>query len=1289
LGAAFLAAFAGKKATMKRALYSASLLILALACRREGFANAFQISNRTQAVGGPSALADIGDFVLENDQIRVAILQGKNSLGPGVFGGSLVDADLRRPEPEFRGGAGLDQWGELFPTANLIIPRPLDVPAEQRFNVSVLSSGQAAGCAFYPPNDVPCAIIRVEGRGDNFMASLSPLATLLGRFAFRNDYVLRPGARHVEIITTIDRLGQDFGDGEVGSQELAPLPLQTPNPDFKDLLAIMIGAEDANPAHADLNSGVATGDFVIFGKRTSIFSDGVGFDEDTDLTDVLLTKGNPVSEPFEFPYLVAAGDRVSYGYASLGGDDGLGGKLFIPLFTSAVTVAFSHGLSCLLSPADDGFCDGVRFVSWRRAFIVGEGDVGSILGEMYKIQGRSPGAVFGQVIDQNTGAPISGAQIFAFEDPLTDPVRAASDACRPVAQAKEAKRAVSFSDLLACTKINRASPTDLGVESEMKSDLGADPVRDGRYRGPLLPGSYFLVAWTKHRLPSAALPIDIPGAVNVEANFSLAPEGRLVYEVHDERGALSPAKITAVGEACTLAEDPERCDPVTLRYGPKRLVFGDSLTGDNISEIERTISGRGQIALEPGKYRVLVSRGIEYSIDEFSLDIPADGRPVQIFPVVQRVVDSSGFISGDFHIHGVNSFDSGLDDLTRVASYVVEGVELMSSSDHDYVTDFAPAARALGVEDILKTQVGLESTTLELGHYIGFPLLVDNLKPSGGAFDWTGLPPGDIIGSIRQLGALAPDEARLAECQANGDDGCADAVVMVPHPRDGFFGYFDQYGVDPITLGVDPGFFQVINPLQKAENFTDRFDAIELLNGKRYDFLRRPTVREVAEFSEAVDAILADNDLSRAEKHAAQDVLSREFVPRVITRTANEQTALDFARDARRECVDDAECGLNRICDPHQTTCLNRVACTPGGASVCAANQVCDPVLGACVLECNSDADCRPDETCNLDGTCAASTCDAAGIAQGSGDRPCPEQDGVIEDWFRFLNFGVIKTGMASSDSHDLAGIEAGLPRTFICSDAESASAINGEEIAAALRAGCAFATTGPFVNFTINGERLGSLVKGGSPVSLRIRAQTPGWFDLERVEVYRNGELLRDFSIVAPNDNTVAFEETFEDNPPRDAWYVVIVLGTGAQEASPDGSRGPRNLSPVYTSVTTPNIAIGEALSAALADVTVAGLRLGDVLGDPPPFPQVAPIFPYAVTNPIYVDQNQNGAFDPPGQGAAFLLRGALSGLLRFPMSALHKHAPTIPDDFALDLRRLRLEHNWLDVASHHGRFK
>ena len=48
------------------------------------------IENRAELVGGPVAMADIGDFLLENDQVRVAILRAIDSPGPGVFGGGAA-----------------------------------------------------------------------------------------------------------------------------------------------------------------------------------------------------------------------------------------------------------------------------------------------------------------------------------------------------------------------------------------------------------------------------------------------------------------------------------------------------------------------------------------------------------------------------------------------------------------------------------------------------------------------------------------------------------------------------------------------------------------------------------------------------------------------------------------------------------------------------------------------------------------------------------------------------------------------------------------------------------------------------------------------------------------------------------------------------------------------------------------------------------------------------------------------------------------------------------------------
>jgi len=93
------------------------------ACRDSApFSRAYPITHRAQIVGGPAAIADLGDLILENDRIRVSIARRGDSVGPGVFGGSIMDADVRRPEAAYRAGRGQDQLSEIFTIGNLSTP---------------------------------------------------------------------------------------------------------------------------------------------------------------------------------------------------------------------------------------------------------------------------------------------------------------------------------------------------------------------------------------------------------------------------------------------------------------------------------------------------------------------------------------------------------------------------------------------------------------------------------------------------------------------------------------------------------------------------------------------------------------------------------------------------------------------------------------------------------------------------------------------------------------------------------------------------------------------------------------------------------------------------------------------------------------------------------------------------------------------------------------------------------------------------------------------------------------
>ena len=126
----------------------------ALGCDETPKSSARRVATRVDLVGGPSALGELGDFVLENNKIRIVIQDKGFSRGFGVYGGSLIDADRARviPEGNTSGGRGQDQFGELFPAALLqaLVPD----------KVEVLNDG----------SDGQEARIKVSGYGGDFLS---------------------------------------------------------------------------------------------------------------------------------------------------------------------------------------------------------------------------------------------------------------------------------------------------------------------------------------------------------------------------------------------------------------------------------------------------------------------------------------------------------------------------------------------------------------------------------------------------------------------------------------------------------------------------------------------------------------------------------------------------------------------------------------------------------------------------------------------------------------------------------------------------------------------------------------------------------------------------------------------------------------------------------------------------------------------------------------------------------------------------------------------------------------
>ncbi len=1273
--------------------------LLTTGCNDGGsFSRAYRISNRAQTIGGTSALADLGDYVLENDEIRLAFPEAGNSVGPGVFGGSLIDADLQRTDAGHRLGRGLDQFSELFPIGNLAIPAVCkhDNKKVDGFcsfpgkaldpRVRVLCDGSKPCLTCYGKDDclqkdaqidlskqlnkdyaspddptqpgpgIPspqAAVIRVEGMSGNYLEALGlvSIAKVKMNFRMRNDFILEPGSKVVRIRTLVMEAGRDGSllrpDGKI-----MKLPsLNKP----RALFALLLGSDYFHTELPDMDPGIAGGDFLFFGDRLKLFAPGIGFDVYREIRNKFAVGDDPLNNPIAAPYLAAVGQGVSYAIASADPN----GKYLLPILSGAVTAGFTHGAHCHAGPCEGTAeqcanvvdCTQAMGFFFERLFAVGDGDVASAASAIMEARGEELGTVSGQVLDSVTHAPVTHAQVYIYQVPRT------MAQCRPGGASDKAYTGGAGDFEKECLV-----PRDYQwVFSHMKTDADVMDLPVGRFAGRILPGDYYLLAKVRNRPTSLVKHLKLEAGGETEVVLELRPPAKISFTVRDEKNEFVPSKLTvgqclpncslrleqdceqdadcSSGKCVMVADGKYRCqvdncsqdrlcnaeslrceyrnsctedtdcEPVERcmngrcvcnRSYVRKAALGEGTFPAGIVRYAYTADGKGEIEVEPGSYEVWASRGFEYSVDKQQVRA-VENRTVQLALRVNHQVDTTGWITGDFHVHGQNSYDAVVKHRDRVICFAGEGMDLLSTSDHDYVTNLAPYALELGLDKWLKTQVGLELTTVEIGHWLAFPLRYEEWKEGKrlqeqGAVDWTGLFPEQIHSSLRALGRYGPE----------------DTVLVVAHPRDSFFGYFDQFGLNEFDPSkVEGSMFEYLppfheNPIAVPEAFSGTFDALELFNSKRFELIRTPTVAEMRDYNQA-QAMIRSQALTGADPAVIERQLinlDHEIIKDILKRSPSEQNAIwDSDGSGGCElltfCTSDSDCAQDE-------------------------GQLCDRVAMACYKPCLEDLDC-PDSSC-INERCAP-------LADGA--NPCTSHQGVVDDWFRLLDYGVVRTGMGNSDSHQLfSQTEGGLPRNFVKLDAQTPMAIDSRKVARAIKRGAVVPSYGPFIQVWLDGTTLGDgpvSANGKNTLPLRIRVQSPDWFDVDRVEVYRSGRLIHVLTgdgdeinpelqvdtsgLKLPNYSSVNLDVTLDEPVPEsDSWYVVIAMGLGG-----------RDLSPVYTEHPYLKLQIGDILSRSFSSVPLPF----DISS--PSVPRVFRIYPYAITNPVFVDVDGNGSYDAP----------------------------------------------------------
>ena len=699
------------------------------------------------------------------------------------------------------------------------------------------TTGAQAACVRGRFNPASCQCDPVAESTDDLMcASYCPNGTEVPSLSFSVEYELAPDVNYLEVRVGLTNV----------SKNKAEFPEQA-------LVNSLLGVP------ADESFPVPMGDVFLFSAGNSVFAPGAGFDLRRSLqaayakapalpalpgipADFLATT---TSYGVSYGVLVAPSEtnfawKYKENYAAIGAV-ATQRSLLIPFSFSAFTGAFYATIPKELGPGES--------FSFTKYVIVGTGDVGSILDGVYELRNAkfgdnlALGKFAGIIVDESLRQPVDGAWVVVYKRRLADGT---------------------------CT-LAAGDLDENGNPAVDRFDIFSQytTLNGGRFGGTLEAGCYLYRSLANHRVLSAPVPFEIAGDSTVFETIALAPTGRIDILVTNENGQAVPAKATVVG--FYSAEDSGK-DPYEFLFHTKAGV-GAQVT-DLIPDepgapgtrrfIEATgytdSSGRLSLHVKPNSealpYTIYISRGTEYDMEQVTDLVVAPNHSQKVSATVHRVVDTTGYVSADLHLHTIASIDSPSPQSRQVAALAGEGVEFVASTDHNFVTDLSVNIAVLGLTNFISSIVGLELTTLEGGHFNGYPLQYRPEEVLHGSFEWGGRPPQELFDELRSRAEYGPGKV----------------IIQVNHPRDSILGYFDQYALSNLTTLPDlstslPGLGSPTGPaFLKYDEFgvqlkgddalpisqySDDFDALELFNGKRFTQIHAARAYDIADCDRA------------------------------------------------------------------------------------------------------------------------------------------------------------------------------------------------------------------------------------------------------------------------------------------------------------------------------------------------------------------------------------------------------------------------------------------------------
>jgi hypothetical protein len=152
-----------------------------------------------------------------------------------------------------------------------------------------------------------------------------------------------------------------------------------------------------------------------------------------------------------------------------------------------------------------------------------------------------------------------------------------------------------------------------------------------------------------------------------------------------------------------------------------------------------------------------------------------------------------------------------------------------------------------------------------------------------------------------------------------------------------------------------------------------------------------------------------------------------------------------------------------------------------------------------------------------------------------------------FRDWIALLNHGYHVTGVGSSDCHDVSRYIVGQGRTYVACDDSDPAHINVDRACESFLKSRAVVSMGLFATIKVNDKySVGDLATNlGNQVRIVSTIQGPGWTAVDHVQLFSNGELVREekFSPVYKPGVKKRFEWKIQ-KPFRDAHLEIIASG-------------------------------------------------------------------------------------------------------------------------------------------------